>query len=183
MNKGLIVIVLVSFISLGTLQKPAVSRTHFKLVFDEIGLGSNRFTKMPRFEIINSNFIYFESLKWRTKGQAIESPDTICTGIVRASSLDSLVDLMKICKDTTKYSHDGIMSGTIHHLKMEYGNKKVMLTFNNTYDSVITDVISILNTYIPKNKRKIYPHIHPPYNHDKAVELMEVYLKKRKTRK
>ena len=129
--------------------------TPFTLTYNKVGFGSNMFAMQPVFKISGNSFTYTYENAWRWEDRKINR-DTLLTGYVRQSSVDSISVLISNIKDTSVYKSDPFMSGSISYLSIANNIQKLSFTLHNASDSTANKVVDILNTYIPSHLNNLY---------------------------
>ncbi len=129
----------------------------FSLKFYSVGFGSNMHDEQPVFKVVGDGFIYTYENAWSDGNNFFkEKCDTICSGNFRRSSIDSILTLINGYGDSTIYrSTSGIMSGGSDNLEIIHTGTVVRFELINTHDTVVSQIVSILNSYIPLQERKI----------------------------
>lgn len=128
----------------------------FKLYYSYAGLGSGMGSMQPKFRETGTNYVYtFEQNSFYTKPD--KQPEPRYNGILRNSSIDSIINLVKDIKDTLIYkTNAGIMSGGIHNLSVSFGKINVTFQLHNAYDPTAQKILDILNSNIPDDKEKLW---------------------------
>jgi len=136
----------------------------FKLYYSFAGLGSGMGSMQPTFRATGTNYIYtFEQNSFYTKPD--KKPETKCKGMLRRSSIDSIISLVKGIEDTVVYkTNAGIMSGGIHNVSVTYGKKKVSFQLHNAYDSTAQKILDVLNSNIPDAEERLWLFKFPDKN-------------------
>jgi len=123
---------------------------YFKIQYVFVGLGSNMYELQPMFDVENKNFTYTFGDVWLTPGEEKPKPDTVITGTLRQSSIDSIVALLPPCRDTTiKKINTRVMSGGLDCLDIFTDDKSVCFYLDNSYHIIAAKIVAILNTYVP----------------------------------
>lgn len=136
---------------------PSRGKQEFELSFIDAGLGSNFGSKRPKFIAKGMDYTYTLSQNSFYDGQDIEEPELICEGKLRRSSVDSIIMLVNEIQDSSIYKVDpGIMSGVYQMLFISYGEREIEFTLHNAYDVTAAKILSILNSNIPPDKRKLW---------------------------
>lgn len=128
----------------------------FKLSYSYSGLGSGIGSMQPTFRVTGKNFVY-TSEQNSYYGEADKKTENICKGLLRTSSIDSILNIVKDIKDTLVYKTNvGVMSGGIHNISVKY--EKINMTFrlHNASDSTAQKIIDILNSNIPADKQRLW---------------------------
>ena len=129
----------------------------FRLWYSYAGLGSGYGTMQPTFRVIGTDFIYTFEQNSSFTGQYDRKPEIFCKGKLRTSSIDSITNLVKDIKDTLVYkTNTGIMSGGIHNISIASDNINVTFRLHNASDSTAQKIVDILNSNIPKDKKKLW---------------------------
>ncbi|MFZ5552025.1 MAG: hypothetical protein ACOZCO_02830, partial [Bacteroidota bacterium] len=127
----------------------------FYLRFYTAGLGSNLGSMQPVFVVKGRQFLYTREQN-SYMGKRTKQTDTICSGIMRRSALDSLIQIVKDEKDTSVYeTNASIMSGGIHGISVSIPGDKLEITLHNAWHATAQKIVDILNTHIPADKTKI----------------------------
>ena len=137
-----------------TNQKPTSS---FKLWYSYAGLGSGYGSMQPTFRVTGADYVYNLEQNSSFTGKYDKKPEFICKGKLRASSIDSIINLVKDIKDTLVYkTNTGIMSGGIHNISVK--NDKINITFqlHNASDPTAQKIVDILNFNIPADKQRLW---------------------------
>lgn len=111
----------------------------------------------PVFNVTGTDFIYTSEQTSFYEGTERQKPDTICTGKLRTSSIDSIIDLVDEIKDSLIYrTNIHIMSGGLHNIHISKNNIDVEFTLHNATDPIAQKIVDILNKYIPDNEKKLW---------------------------
>jgi len=136
---------------------PSVKNDFFELTYIYAGLGSNMNSKQPVFKVIDDRFIYTleENSSWN--GEYTKIPDTICVGIFRMTSSDSISQIIQPINDTLIYetSENIIMSGGIDEILINNAKKKLVIRLHNASHPTAQAIIDIINSNIPNQFNKI----------------------------
>jgi hypothetical protein len=133
-----------------------IAHPPFYLYYAFSGLGSNLGSFQPTIKIHDTNFIYTyeQNSYWGEKSNKV---DTICLGVLRQSSIDSIRYLIQPLKDSTIFKTNAcIMSGGIHFLTVSNGSDTTKFTLGNTFDYTALKIVDIINPYLPAEK-KLWP--------------------------
>lgn len=128
----------------------------FKLTYIYAGLGSGIGSKQPAFRVTGKKYLYTLDQNSFYDEKTLE-PDTICSGDLRQSSIDSIIDLTQNINDTLVYNTNAhIMSGGIHIIEINY--TKIDLTFrlHNASDPIAEKIIAILNANLPEDVDRLW---------------------------
>jgi hypothetical protein len=139
--------------SLGYDTTKKINNSTFYLYYGFSGLGSNLGSFQPTIEIYGTKFIYTyeQNSYWKEKSKRI---DTICLGVLRQSSIDSILYLVLPLKDSTIFKTNAcIMSGGIHFLTVSNGIDTTNFELGNTFDYTALKIVDIINPYLPTVKR------------------------------
>jgi hypothetical protein len=138
----------------GTNQKPTDS---FKLWYSFAGLGSGYGTMQPTFKVTGTDYVYTLEQNSTFTGKYDKKPEFICKGTLRASSIDSILILVKDIKDTLVYKvNPGIMSGGIHSISVKNEKTDVTFRLHNASDPTAQKIVDILNSNIPVDKQRLW---------------------------
>ena len=119
----------------------------------------------PTFKVEGDHFNYTLEQNSHHGNRTLESQD-VCSGTLRAASIDSIIDLTQSVGDTLVYRTDtGIMSGSISELEIGDGALHVHFTLHNDSHPVANAIVAILNSNIPADKERLW--ILDPNNHGK----------------
>ncbi|MBL7727169.1 MAG: hypothetical protein JNM68_05770 [Dinghuibacter sp.] len=139
-------------------SKPGTANSYpgFQLYYSYAGLGSNMGGMYPVFRVTGNNYTYTNEQN-SYYGKPDKKPEFVCSGQLRNSSIDSILQLAGQVPDTLVYSTTpGVLSGGIHHISINYNQKKLTYTLHNAYDSVAAKIVHILNTNIPDGKNRLW---------------------------
>jgi hypothetical protein len=131
----------------------------FKLEYLYSGLGFNMGSMQPHFIVKGTTFLYLYSQNSNNylNSQARLKSDTIQTGEIRYSSIDSIISLITELKDSNVYiSNPHIMSGGVHTLHIRSNHNEVNFALHNSYHPLAQKIIKTLNPYIFKNDKKLW---------------------------
>ncbi|MDZ4752036.1 MAG: hypothetical protein SGI87_10505 [Flavobacteriales bacterium] len=129
----------------------------FRLWYSYAGLGSGYGTMQPTFRVIGTDFIYTFEQNSSFTGQFDRKSEIVCKGKLRTSSIDSITTLLKDIKDTLVYkTNTGIMSGGIHTISIASDTIHVTFQLHNASDSTARKIVDMLNSHIPKDKKKLW---------------------------
>lgn len=128
----------------------------FKLTYMSAGLGSGMGSMQPTFRVTALNYIYtYEQNSYY--GKPNELPDTICTGTLRMSSIDSIIGLVRDIKDTVVYRTTlGVISGGIQQISIAYNSIDLTFKLHNASESTAQKIVDILNSNIPEGQKKLW---------------------------
>lgn len=120
----------------------------FKLTYSHAGLGSNFGKRFPTFRVKGRR--YFYTLEQNSfMGESSLEPEFVCQGLLRTSSIDSIIDLVKNIEDTLVYrTNIGVMSGGIHYVSVDYKDIHVLFKLHNAHDTIAQKIVDILNSNI-----------------------------------
>ncbi len=136
----------------------------FKLSYVLIGFGSNMFSMEPVFRVNGTKFIYTSEEVWTIPNFEKQKPDTLLTGDFRTSSIDSIAALVNPIQDTLIYkSNPHIMSGGEANIEVCTETKKVTFQLFNASDTTAKKIVTILNSYILSNYKKLWISSHNGY--------------------
>lgn len=138
-----------------SIPKDSLKYMTFKLYYSFSGLGSNMGSLQPVFRASGESYIYtLEQNSYFSQPQKLT--ESICTGKLRTSSIDSILNIVEDIKDTliTK-SNYRIKSGGIDILTVNYEKTNLTFQLQNASDSTASKIIDILNSNIPNDKRKL----------------------------
>lgn len=128
----------------------------FQLYYSYAGLGSNMGKMYPVFRVEGNNYTY--TLQQNSfYGKPDKEPELVSKGVLRNSSIDSIIELANRVTDTMVYrTNPEILSGGIHSISVSHNNKKVSFSLHNAYDSIAGKIVNILNTNIPAGSDKLW---------------------------
>lgn len=120
----------------------------FKLTYFYVGLGSNLGRMFPTFRVKGRR--YFYTLEQNSSmGEPYLEPEFVCRGLLRTTSIDSIIDLVQHIEDTLIYrTNIGIMSGGIHFVSVDYKDIHVSFKLHNAHDPIAQKILDILNSNI-----------------------------------
>lgn len=126
---------------------------NFYLSYAASGLGSNLGQMMPTFKLKETKFTYsYEQNSYF--GKRDKKPKRITKGTFKTSSIDSIINIVALFKDTTIVnSNPCIMSGVIHFLTISNGVDTIRYELMNTFDWTALKVVDIINSYLPTDKK------------------------------
>ena len=107
----------------------------------------------PTFKINGTKFIYtLEQNSWVTWLRKNPIPDTICMGVFRTSSIDSIIDIVKGLKgkDVSK-NFACSLGGWIDYMAIADGTDTIKYNFDNTFDRTLLKVVQIIFEYLSPN--------------------------------
>jgi len=125
----------------------------FYFYYSVAGMGSNIGSLQPTLEVYSNKFIYTrqQNSYW---GKRNEKSEFISNGVLRQSSIDSILFIIQDLKDTTVYKvNPCIMSGSITLLNIRHGVYITKFTLHNTFDIRAIKILNIINSYLPKDKK------------------------------
>jgi hypothetical protein len=133
----------------------------FKLYYSYSGLGSGMGSMQPTFRVTGKNYVYkSEQNSYYEKPN--KKPMSICEGILRTSSIDSILNIVKDIKDTLVYkTNAGIMSGGIHNISVQYERIDLTFQLHNASDSSAEKIVDILNSNIPADQQPLWLFNYP----------------------
>jgi len=140
----------------------------FHLTYCYAGKGSNMGTLQPYFEIIDSVFVYSYKQNSAFESSSLET-DTLQKGIIRKTSIDSIIDLVDEIEDSviTK-TNLGVDNGGLITVSIRTKEIKLTISMLNCYDTIADRIIQVLNTYI-SDKPKLIIDKNPP--RDYGIDL------------
>ncbi|GEM_PF-1964392 len=128
----------------------------FYLSYIYAGLGSGMGSKQPSFVVTGNEFLYTSEQNSYYEKQTLD-PDTICKGIIRQSSIDSIIQIIGNVEDTLIYNTNaGVSSDGIHYIYIKSGDKDLKFSLHNASDSTAKKIVEILNSNIPIRNRKLF---------------------------
>lgn len=128
----------------------------FKLYYSFSGLGSGMGSMQPTFRVTGKNYVYTNEQN-SYYGKPDKKPESICEGTLRASSIDSILNIVKDIKDTLVYkTNTSIMSGGLHNISVEYEKINVTFQLHNASDPTAKKIVDILNSNIPADKQRLW---------------------------
>lgn len=127
----------------------------FKLELTETGFGSNYYEMMPMFRVKGTKFVYSIEDAWQWPDRPIQR-DTICTGVLRTTSVDSIISLVESIPDTSIYVSGRFMSGSSQGLVITTPRKKLGITMFNSYEPTADKIVAILNSNLPPGVNPLY---------------------------
>ena len=143
--------------SVDTITVIKKDKSIFRLNYTSVGMGSNFMSMQPVFDVTGTEFIYTSEQTSFYEGTEIQKPDTICTGKIRPSSIDSILHLVRGIKDSLVYrTNIGIMSGGLHSIHVSKDNIDIEFRLHNASDAIAQKIVAILNTYIPSSEKKLW---------------------------
>jgi hypothetical protein len=136
----------------------------FKLYYSYAGLGSGMGSMQPTFRATGASYIYtFQQNSYI--GKPDKQPETKCRGILRNSSIDSIINLVKDIKDTLIYeTNASIMSGGIHNVSVIYGKINITFKLHNASNKTARKIVDILNSNIPADQERLFLFNFPDQN-------------------
>ncbi len=128
----------------------------FKLSYSYSGCGSGMGSMQPTFRVTGKTYVY-TSEQNSYYGKPDKKPESICDGTLRTSSIDSILNIVKVIKDTLVYKTNvGIMSGGIHNISVQFEKTNLTFRLHNTSDPTAQKIVDILNSNIPADKQKLW---------------------------
>ena len=130
--------------------------TSFYLIYARNGafFGPDIFHKQPTFRVNGTKFIYTFELNTSSPGIKKQTPDTICAGLFRISSIDSIIELVKGFKGMKiKKMNPCLLDGYSYYMKIINGKDSIIYELTNTFDLTFIKVIGIINKYLPYDKQ------------------------------
>lgn len=129
-------------------KKTGVPHNGFKLDLTTAGLGQNIFEMQPMFRVRGSHFIYSFEEAWQWPDRSVEK-DTIYIGLLRSTSIDSIISIAESIPDTNIYRSRRFTGGSVQDLVITTPRKKLKITTFNADDTIAAKVIAILNSNLP----------------------------------
>lgn len=127
----------------------------FSLFFNTAGLGSNMGSLQPTFRVKGLAYSYTLEQNSYYGERTLES-QAVCSGSMRGTSIDSIINLAKSVDDTLVYrTNVHIMSGSISELAIKDENVRLRFTLHNDSDPVADKILAILNSNLPPDKEKL----------------------------
>jgi len=157
--KGLILCLTVLVISTALSAQKADTAKHptFTLSYISVGLGSNMWHMQPAFRAKDNRFIYTMEQTWQSENFKKQKPDTLVTGSLRQSSIDSIVNLANEIKGDSVYKlNSKVMSGGVVYLTITNENRTLHFHLSNSFDATAQKIIAILSTYIPTTHQQLW---------------------------
>ena len=129
------------------------SKSTFYTYYAFSGLGSNMGSLEPKIIITGTELTYTYAQNSYYRQRTIKEKH-ISSAVIRVSSVDSILDLVKNLKDTLIFkSNPCIMSGGIHFLTIANGKDSTNFELGNTFDYTALKIINIINEYLPTDKQ------------------------------
>ncbi|MEX1132413.1 MAG: hypothetical protein WEC15_04240 [Flavobacteriales bacterium] len=136
--------------------EPKDQHQDFHLFFNTAGLGSEMGTLQPTLKVEGDHFNYTLEQNSHYGTRTLESQD-VCSGTLRAASVDSIIELAKSVGDTLVYRTDPhVSSGAISELVVKSKDVSVHFTLHNDSHPVADKIIAILNSNLPADKQRLY---------------------------
>lgn len=127
----------------------------FSLSFSTAGLGSGMGSLQPAFRVKGVQFSYTLEQNSHYGERTLES-QAVCSGTMRSTSVDSIIELAKSVGDTLVYrTNIQIRSGSVSELVVHDDNVHVRFTLHNDSDSIADKIIAILNSNIPADQQQL----------------------------
>lgn len=131
--------------------------TSFSLSYISIGLGSNMWRMQPMFRVKGSQFIYTLEEAWQYKDSEKTKADTLIIGNLRASSIDSILNISTEIKGDSVYKlNPRIMGGGIINLYFSSNKRRLSFDLHNSNDKTAQKIVDILNSYIPDEYQELW---------------------------
>lgn len=128
----------------------------FELSYITCGLGSNMDALMPNFKLHGQKYTYVLSQNSSFSGEYYKPSELLSEGVVRKTSMDSIIALIVFMPDSEIYDTDvHIMSGVYQTLLIETERKKIRFDMHNGYDTTAAQIITILNSNLPDTVQKL----------------------------
>lgn len=127
--------------------------SNFYLFYGIRGLGSNFNRLYPTLRVYENKFTY---TKEQSKGsdKQSQSKKFIRKGILKQSSIDSMLSIIKGLEDSTIYKTNlCILSGAIINIVIAKGTDTTTFILHNTFDITALQLVKILNPYLPADKK------------------------------
>jgi hypothetical protein len=108
---------------------------------------------MPVLIVKGSRFryTYQRSRYFSGNGRRIER---ISHGVLRQSSIDSILNLISLLKDTSiNRINPFVMSGSIYYVTVANGTDTTRFKMINTFDYTALKIVNILNQYLPSDNK------------------------------
>ncbi len=121
-----------------------------------IGMGSNFGSLQPVFKSVGTNYTY-KRAQTSFIGEKFKPDEPICSGSLRPSSIDSIINLVKDIQDTSIWKNNShIMSGGIVEMWVQHDSINLHFTLWNAYDSIAKEIVKILNTNLPDSVNNLW---------------------------
>jgi hypothetical protein len=140
-------------------EKANLPRQHainFKLEYVRIGFGSNMWTMQPVFRVHGTTFVYTSEEVWIIPEQKEIRRDTLLTGDLRITAVDSIKNLIGAMKDSVIYRSGAILSGSKSYITVTTNDKEISFQLHNASDTTAEKIVDILNSHIPAGYRKLH---------------------------
>jgi tRNA A37 threonylcarbamoyladenosine synthetase subunit TsaC/SUA5/YrdC len=82
--------------------------------------------------------------------------DTLLTGGLRITAVDSIKNLIGAMKDSVIYCSGAILSGSKSYITVTTNDKEISFQLHNASDTTAEKIVDILNSHIPAGYRKLH---------------------------
>ncbi len=156
------------------------TKTGFYLYYGVAGLGSNMGRLMPTLQIHDNKFSYAKEQN-SYFGKRSKKKEFISSGLIRQSSIDSILLLITGLEDSTIYmTNPCIMSGGITYVTIANGSDTTKFTLHNTSDYIVLKIVDIINPYLPKEK-KLYESVEEIKSEEECWKSLRERVDKQKS--
>jgi predicted amidohydrolase YtcJ len=146
-----------------TLKCPATAKptpdsmyADFNLSYVSLGEGKDVMRPQPEFLVRGTRFAFTREQTSFAKNKTYTKADTLFKGVIRLSSIDSIMNLIAPISDTIVYrTNTGTIKQGIQGIYILKGKKKLEFNLHHGSDPVAVKIIDLLNTYIPDKKQQL----------------------------
>jgi hypothetical protein len=148
----------------------------FHLIYSFAGTGVNMGTKQPYFEIRDSLFVYSSRQTGTVQGQPALPTDTLREGVIRKSSIDSIITIVENAEDqkATRLNFS-VPEGGMVFISVKTDALDFNYSFENCSDPTMKAIVAILNSYLNGEKLILYDY---PCEDD-MIQMSEDFLDSR----
>lgn len=137
-------------------EKDSINRyDNFTLSYKAAALGSGMGSMQPTLNIVGTAYNYtFEQNS--SYGEPTKRPELEARGKIRASSIDSIIDIIQPIGTKEIYkTNPNILSGTIINIDIKYNELDINFKLHNASDTTAQKIIDILNSNFSSDSQKL----------------------------
>ena len=147
------VVIFVVLIGLSCIEtNPMLQKaSDFEFYYSYAGLGSGIGNIGPKFQVKGTSFTMLKDQN-SYYGEKTIAPDTLCTGNVQLSTIDSVLWMIKDYQaDSVHRVNPKIMSGGIHYISIQNDTTNLNFTLHNAWHPLAQKIIDLMNKDLPKD--------------------------------
>lgn len=127
----------------------------FSLSFTTTVSDAGSQTMHPGFRVTGRDFVYLMEQNCYY-GQPTRKNDTLCTGLLRPGSIDSILQITGIGRDELITKIGKGHNTTVQYLHIKYPQTDVTFELHHATHPLAVQIVDILNTHLPAGVPRLY---------------------------